>query len=139
VATTRAWLGLAPLRGRLYVGRLSQECGRHERRSRRRRLCTSSWAQIAGTPADISSYTRRQLHPGLGRAPFLQIGESKYGKFMLELAVEARWTCHRDQDRLSSMVSAARATSRRPPYDLGLYRNDSLDLNEFRFPATLRC
>ena len=51
-----------------------------------------------------------QLHPGLRRAPVLQIGESKYGKFMLELAVEA------DVDlvtaakiALGSMMSTARA------------------------------
>jgi len=69
--------------------------------------------------------------------PFLQIGESKYGKFMLELAVEGKVDMPTAiKIALSSMVSAARANlSVGPPYDLGLYRNDSLDLNEFRFPA----
>ena len=58
--------------------------------------------------------------------PFLQIGESKYGKFMLELAVEA------DVDlvtaakiALGSMMSTARANlSVGPPYDVGIYLNE---------------
>jgi len=65
---------------------------------------------------------------------FLQIGESKYGKFMLEFAVQA------DVDlatatkvALGSMMSTAQANlSVGPPYDLGVYRNDSLTVDEFR-------
>jgi putative proteasome-type protease len=66
--------------------------------------------------------------------PFLQIGESKYGKFMLELAVEA------DVDlvtaakiALGSMMSTARANlSVGPPYDVGIYLNDTRTISEFR-------
>jgi putative proteasome-type protease len=67
--------------------------------------------------------------------PFLQIGESKYGKFMLELAVEA----HVDLSQatkiaLGSMMSTARANlSVGPPYDLAILRADGgVALQEFR-------
>ena len=67
--------------------------------------------------------------------PFLQIGESKYGKFMLELAVEA----HVDlptatKIALGSMMSTARANlSVGPPYDLAILRSDGgVALQEFR-------
>ena len=69
--------------------------------------------------------------------PFLQIGESKYGKFMLELAVEA----HVDlvtaaKIALGSMLSTARANlSVGPPYDIGFYFNDSRTLSQFRIES----
>ncbi len=69
--------------------------------------------------------------------PFLQIGESKYGKFMLELAVEA----HVDLETatkiaLGSMMSTARANvSVGPPYDGAVYLNDSLLVEEFRIES----
>jgi putative proteasome-type protease len=66
--------------------------------------------------------------------PFLQIGETKYGKYLLEVAVR------HDVDAitatkiaLGSMMSTARANlSVGPPYDLGIYLNDALDLEQFR-------
>ena len=69
--------------------------------------------------------------------PFLQIGETKYGKFLLEMAVTA------DVDALTatkialgSMMSTARANlSVGPPYDLAVYRNDTFELEEFRIEA----
>ena len=69
--------------------------------------------------------------------PFLQIGESKYGKFMLDIAVLA----HTDlvtslKIALGSMMSTARANlSVGPPYDAAVYRNDAFDLDERRFTA----
>ena len=60
--------------------------------------------------------------------PFLQIGESKYGKFMLELAVAP----HVDlvtatKIALGSMMSTARANPRSArPYDAGVYRTGDL-------------
>ena len=66
--------------------------------------------------------------------PFLQIGETKYGKSLLDLAVRA----HADlvqaaKIALSSMTSTAMANlSVGPPYDLGMYRNDSFTLNHVR-------
>ncbi|MGO9028118.1 MAG: 20S proteasome subunit A/B [Acidimicrobiales bacterium] len=69
--------------------------------------------------------------------PFLQIGETKYGKFLLELAVTS------DVDAvtatkiaLASMMSTARANlSVGPPYDLAIYLSDSFDPEEFRIDA----
>jgi putative proteasome-type protease len=69
--------------------------------------------------------------------PFLQIGESKYGKFMLELAVET----HVDlaaaaKIALGSMLSTARANlSVGPPYDVGIYFNESRVLSQFRIES----
>ena len=69
--------------------------------------------------------------------PFLQIGESKYGKFMLELAVEA----HVDlvtaaKIALGSMLSTARANlSVGPPYDIGIYFNEPRSLSQFRIES----
>ncbi len=66
--------------------------------------------------------------------PFLQIGESKYGKFMLELAVKA----HVDllsatKIAVTSMVSTASSNlSVGPPYDLGVYRTGTFALDEGR-------
>jgi putative proteasome-type protease len=66
--------------------------------------------------------------------PFLQIGESKYGKFLLELAVET------DVDlatatkiAVGSMMSTAAANlSVGPPYDAGIYVTGSFRLEELR-------
>jgi putative proteasome-type protease len=69
--------------------------------------------------------------------PFLQIGESKYGKFMLELAVHARVNMESAiKVALSSMLSTAHANlSVGPPYDVGIYRNGSLHVDETRIEA----
>jgi putative proteasome-type protease len=69
--------------------------------------------------------------------PFLQIGETKYGKFLLEMAA----TLHVDAETatkiaLGSMMSTARANlSVGPPYDLALYARDSFAADEFRIEA----
>jgi putative proteasome-type protease len=69
--------------------------------------------------------------------PFLQIGESKYGKFLLDLAVRT----HVDIDTalkiaLGSMVSTTRANlSVGPPYDAAVCRVDTFSLDEHRFTA----
>jgi putative proteasome-type protease len=70
--------------------------------------------------------------------PYLQIGETKYGKLMLDLAVVAR----PDIDlavklAVSSMISTARANlSVGPPYDLGIYRTGSFALEHGRLGPT---
>jgi putative proteasome-type protease len=66
--------------------------------------------------------------------PFLQIGESKYGKFMLDIAVRAHANLAvAAKIALASMMSTARANlSVGPPYDLAIYRNGSAHLDEFR-------
>lgn len=69
--------------------------------------------------------------------PFLQIGESKYGKFLLELAVAEHVALPAAAKiALTSMMMTARANlSVGPPYDLGVYRNGSLTLDEVRVEA----
>jgi putative proteasome-type protease len=69
--------------------------------------------------------------------PFLQIGESKYGKFMLEVAVTAE-TGVDDAVRiaLGSMMSTARANlSVGPPYDVAICREGAHDVEEVRVEA----
>jgi putative proteasome-type protease len=69
--------------------------------------------------------------------PFLQIGEAKYGKFLLDVAVHV----HADlatglKIALGSMMGTARANlSVGPPYDAGVYRVGSFELDECRFEA----
>ena len=95
--------------------------------------------QIAGEDPDVLLvYPEGNYIRASDDRPFLQIGESKYGKFMLELAVEA----HVDLEQatkiaLGSMMSTARANlSVGPPYDIAILRNDgSLQLDEFRVAA----
>jgi putative proteasome-type protease len=127
----------------LYVGRLGREVAERHRDAL---VATGAdgtatlilGGQIAGEPADIllidpeGNYIRASEE-----RPFLQIGESKYGKFMLELAVRA----HVDlvtavKIALGSMMSTARANlSVGPPYDIGLCRPGALEVEEFRVEA----
>ena len=69
--------------------------------------------------------------------PFLQIGESKYGKFTLELGVAAHVNLTTATKlALTSMVSTAGANlSVGPPYDLVIYRAGSFEPFEARINA----
>jgi len=69
--------------------------------------------------------------------PFLQIGETKYGKFMMEVATEAGLGLEdATKVALSSMISTARANlSVGPPYDLGVLTNGADDVLQFRIEA----
>ena len=94
--------------------------------------------QIAGERPDVLLlYPEGNYIHVSDERPFLQIGESKYGKFMLELAVHARVDMEAaTKIALSSMISTAHANlSVGPPYDLGLYRNGSLEVEETRIEA----
>jgi putative proteasome-type protease len=127
----------------LYVGRLGREVA-----ARHNDALAAAGAdgtatfilggRIAGGPADILLvYPEGNYIRASDERPFLQIGESKYGKFMLELAVS------RDVDLvtavkigLGSMMSTARANlSVGPPYDVAICRLDSLDVHEYRVAA----
>jgi putative proteasome-type protease len=97
--------------------------------------------QIAGNRPDILLvYSEGNYIRVSDTGPFLQIGESKYGKFMLELAVRARVGMDDAvKIALSSMVSTARANlSVGPPYDLGIYHNGALALHEHRIESDSR-
>ena len=143
-ATTRAWRPWATCSRRrsTSAGSARRWC-RAPRRARRVGAdATATFilgGQIAGERPDITLvYPEGNYIRASDERPFLQIGESKYGKFMLELAVHAKV----DMDdaikvALSSMVSTARANlSVGPPYDLAVYRNGSLDIFEHRIEAT---
>src|ERR1700744_1757197 len=69
--------------------------------------------------------------------PFLQIGETKYGKFLLEMAATLEVDAETaTKVALGSMMSTARANvSVGPPYDLALYGRDSFQIEEFRIEA----
>ena len=124
----------------LYVGRLSQEVAAEHRLALGEVGAdgTASFllgGQIAGERPDVLLvYPEGNYIRASDDRSFLQIGESKYGKFMLELAVHARLQLPAAAKvALSSMVSTARANlSVGPPYDLAIYRNGSLDLEEHR-------
>jgi putative proteasome-type protease len=127
----------------LYVGRLSREVSQRHRDALAAVGAdgTASFilgGQISGTPSDtLLVYPEGNYIRASDDQPFLQIGETKYGKFWLDLAVRA----HVDlptatKIALGSMMSTARANlSVGPPYDVAIYRNDTLALDEFRFEA----
>ena len=94
--------------------------------------------QIGEAPPDVLLvYPEGNYIRASDDRPFLQIGESKYGKFMLDVAVMA----HGDlvtstKIALGSMMSTARANlSVGPPYDAGVYRTGTFALDEHRFTA----
>ena len=127
----------------LYIGRLGHEVSQ----SHRGALAavgadgTATFilgGQIGDAPPDILLvYPEGNCIRASEDRPFLQIGESKYGKFMLEVAVTA------DVDlgdavkiALGSMMSTARANlSVGPPYDIAIYRNGARDVEEIRIAA----
>ena len=130
----------------LYVGRLSQSVVQQHRAGLGAigADATASFilgGQIAGERPEITLvYPEGNYIRPSDERPFLQIGESKYGKFMLELAVSARVGMDDAvKIALSSMVSTARANlSVGPPYDLGIYHNGALALHEHRIESDSR-
>jgi putative proteasome-type protease len=125
----------------LYVGRLSREVAAEHREALQQVGADGTATFVLGgrvghAPPDILLvYPEGNYIRASDDRPFLQIGESKYGKFMLELAVEA----HVDLSQatkiaLGSMMSTARANlSVGPPYDLAILRTDGgVALQEFR-------
>jgi len=127
----------------LYLGRLSREVAAEHRPalSAIGVDATASFilgGQIAGERADIFLvYPEGNYIRASDELPFLQIGESKYGKHLLEVAARA----HVDLETagkiaLSSMMSTARANlSVGPPYDAAVYRNGTYEVREVRIAA----
>jgi putative proteasome-type protease len=127
----------------LYLGRLSREVAQAHREALNQVGADGTATFILGghvgaEPPDIMLvYPEGNYIRASDERPFLQIGESKYGKFMLELAVEA------DVDlvtaakiALGSMMSTARANlSVGPPYDVGIYVNETRAVREFRIES----
>jgi putative proteasome-type protease len=124
----------------LYVGRIGRETAERHAAS----LGDGASAtfilggQVGEAPPDIFLvYPEGNYIRASDDRPFLQIGESKYGKFMLDVAVLA----HTDlvtstKIALGSMMSTARSNlSVGPPYDAGVYRTGTFALDEARFEA----
>jgi len=124
----------------LYIGELSRQvvARHHEGLATVGADATSTFilgGQIAGDRPDLFLvYPEGNYIRVSDTRPFFQIGEAKYGKFMLELAVHAKVGLDDAvKIALSSMLSTARANlSVGPPYDLGVYRNGSLRLIDHR-------
>ncbi|WP_426573865.1 hypothetical protein [Aquihabitans sp. McL0605] len=124
----------------LYIGELSRSVVKRHREGLAtvNADATSTFilgGQIAGDRPDLFLvYPEGNYIRVSDTRPFFQIGETKYGKFMLELAVHAKVGLDDAvKIALSSMLSTARANlSVGPPYDLGTYRNGSLHLVEHR-------
>jgi putative proteasome-type protease len=123
-----------------YLGRLSRDvAAAHEAALGSAATATFILGgQIAGERPEIFLvYPEGNYIRASDELPFLQIGETKYGKFLLEFAVRA----HVDlvtaaKIALSSMISTARANlSVGPPYDAAVYRNGSLAVGEVRIEA----
>ena len=125
----------------LYVGRLGQSvaAAHHDALQSVGADGTATFilgGQIANAPPDILLvYPEGNYIRASDERPFLQIGETKYGKFLLEVVGT------HDVDLvtatkigLGSMMSTARANlSVGPPYDAAVYRTDSYELEEYRF------
>jgi putative proteasome-type protease len=121
----------------LYVGALGTEVANRHRAT----LGDNATAtfvlggQVGGEPADIMLvYPEGNYIRASDDRPFLQIGEAKYGKAWLDLAVHAGADLRTAAKiALSSMISTALANlSVGPPYDLGIYERDSYQLQHAR-------
>ena len=91
--------------------------------------------QVGDEPPDLLLvYPEGNYIRASDERPFLQIGETKYGKYLLEMAVEAQVDLETaTKIALGSMMSTARANlGVGPPYDLGVFHSNSRELKEFR-------
>ncbi len=124
----------------LYLGRLSREVAASHRAALNAVGADGTatfilGGQIAGDRPDILLvYPEGNYIRTSDTVPFLQIGERKYGKFLLELAVRAHVDLQTaGKIALGSMLSTAHANlSVGPPYDVAIYRNGSLEVQELR-------
>ncbi len=124
----------------LYLGRLSREVV-DEHRAALGAIGADGTAtfilggQIRGARPDLFLvYPEGNYIRASDERPFLQIGETKYGKFWLEFAVRARVNLDvATKIALGSMLSTAHSNlSVGPPYDLAVYRNGALAFDEHR-------
>lgn len=124
----------------LYVGRLSVEVADRHRDALKAVGADGTSTFILGgqigseDPDVLLVYPEGNYIRASEDRPFLQIGESKYGKSILEFGVRP------DIDLvtaakvgLGSMMSTSRANlSVGPPYDIGVYANGSMELEQLR-------
>jgi putative proteasome-type protease len=127
----------------LYVGRISREVTERHKPALDAAGADGTatfilGGQIGEEKADIMLvYPEGNYIRASDDRPFLQIGETKYGKFMLDVAVEAAADLETaTKIALSSMMSTARANlSVGPPYDGAIYRDDTHRIVHFRVEA----
>ncbi|HEY6471807.1 MAG TPA: hypothetical protein VIY26_02870 [Acidimicrobiales bacterium] len=127
----------------LYLGRLSREVAASHREGLKEVGADATATFILGghvgddRPDILLVYPEGNYIRASDDRPFLQIGESKYGKFMLELAVEANVDLVTAvKIALGSMMSTARANlSVGPPYDFGVYSAETGTFSEFRIDS----
>jgi putative proteasome-type protease len=125
----------------LYLGRISRQVVAGHREGMGGVDATATFilgGQIEDEEPDILLvYPEGNYIRASDELPFLQIGETKYGKFLLEMAVTLEVdVATATKIALGSMMSTARANlSVGPPYDLGLYGRDSFEVEEFRIEA----
>lgn len=127
----------------LYVGRLSREVVAEHQQALSSIGADATATFILGgqvgdeDPDILMVYPEGNYIRASDERPFLQIGETKYGKFMLELAVNAGVDlASATKIALGSMMTTAAANlSVGPPYDVGIYRPGSYVLDEFRVAA----
>ena len=121
----------------LYLGELStRAASRHQATLGANATATFILGgQVGAEPPDIMLvYPEGNYIRASDDRPFLQIGEAKYGKAWLDLAVRS----HADlrsaaKIALSSMISTTLANlSVGPPYDLGIYERDAYQLRHAR-------
>ncbi len=122
----------------LYIGRLNLEVAASHREGLGGAGGTATFilgGQVGGEEPDILLiYPEGNYIRASDDQPFLQIGETKYGKYLLELAVRPDVEAiTATKIALASMMMTARANlSVGPPYDLGIYLNGSYELDAFR-------
>ena len=128
----------------LYLGRVSQSVVQDHRNGLAASGADATATFILGgeifpEPPDILLvYPEGNYIRASDDAPFLQIGESKYGKYLLDVAVTAQTDlATATKIALGSMMSTARSNvGVGPPYDGAALRSDgSLQLSEFRVEA----
>lgn len=125
----------------LYVGRLSRDVVASHRDALGGVDGTATFilgGQVADEePEILLVYPEGNYIRASDELPFLQIGEAKYGKFLLEMAAKLDVdAAAATKIALGSMMSTARANlSVGPPYDLALYARGSFLVEEFRIGA----
>jgi len=127
----------------LYLGRISREVVEEHRHALEASGADGTATFILGgqihgsRPEIFLVYPEGNYIRASNTRPFLQIGETKYGKFWLEFAVHERADLAvATKIALGSMLSTAHANlSVGPPYDLATYRNGSLKFDEHRIEA----
>ncbi len=127
----------------LYLGQLSREVAREHRDALKEVGVDGTATFILGghvgdeSPDILLVYPEGNYIRASDERPFLQIGETKYGKYLLELAVASNVDLRTAAKiALASMMSTTRANlSVGPPYDVGIYLNETREINQLRIQS----